>query len=70
MKIIYLKNFRKGYATNSSSTHSVIYKNKDEMFEDLNIFELNFYDRFDKTIAASNEAKIKYIDAHIIYKDK
>ena len=58
MKVIYLKNFRKGYATNSSSTHSLIYRNKDEMFEDLNVFELNFYDRFDETIAASREAKI------------
>lgn len=63
--IVYLKNFRKGLATNSSSTHSVIYKNKEEMFEDLNIFELNYYDRSDNTIAASREAKIKYVLANI-----
>lgn len=63
--IVYLKNFRRGLATNSSSTHSVIYKNKEEMFEDLNIFELNYYDRCDNTIAASREAKIKYVLANI-----
>ena len=70
MRIIYLKNFRKGYATNSSSTHSIIYRNKDEMFEDLNIFELDFYDRFDNTIAASREGKIKYIAANIFFNKK
>lgn len=70
MKTIYLKNFRKGFATNSSSTHSLIYRNKDEMFNDLNIFELNFYDRFDNTIAASREAKIKYIATDIFYNKK
>lgn len=67
MKIIYLKNFRKGYATNSSSTHSLIYKNKEDMFKDLNIFELNYYDRCDSTIAVTKEAKIKYIAANIFY---
>ena len=61
MKVLYVKNFRKGLATNSSSTHSVIYRNKGEVFEDLNVFELDFYDRFDRTIAATREAKIKYI---------
>ena len=65
MKLIYLKNFRQGFATNSSSTHSIIYKNKDDMFKDLNVFELNYYDRYDKTIAASKEAKIRYIAANI-----
>ena len=70
MKTVYLKNFRKGFATNSSSTHSLIYRNKDEMFDDLNIFELNYYDRFDNTIAASREAKIKYIAADIFYNKK
>lgn len=35
MIAVYLKNFRKGFATNSSSTHSIIYRNKDEMFKDL-----------------------------------
>lgn len=65
MKLIYLKNFRKGFATNSSSTHSVIYKNKEDMFKDLNIFELDYYDRFDSTIAATREAKIKYVAANI-----
>ena len=64
MKVIYLKNFRKGFATNSSSTHSLIYRNKDEMFEDMNIFELDYYDRCDSTIAASKKAKIKYIAAY------
>ena len=65
MKLIYLKNFRCGFATNSSSTHSIIYKNKDDMFNDLNVFELNYYDRYDNTIAASKEAKIKYIATNI-----
>ena len=67
---VYLKNYRKGFATNSSSTHSVIYKNKDDMFNDLNIFEYDYYDRCDNTIAASKEAKIKYIAANIMYNDK
>lgn len=57
MRTVYLKNFRKGFATNSSSTHSVIYRNKEDLFKDLDIFELNYYDRFDNTIAASKEAK-------------
>ena len=35
---IYLKNFRRGLATNSSSTHSVIYRNDGEVFNDMNIF--------------------------------
>lgn len=67
---IYLKNFRRGLATNSSSTHSVIYRNDGEVFEDLNIFNLNYYDRYDKTIAASREAKIKYVLATVFYNDK
>ena len=67
MKLIYLKNFRRGFATNSSSTHSIIYKNKEDLFEDLNVFELDYYERYDKTIAASKEAKIKYIAAGIKY---
>ena len=70
MKAVYLKNFRKGFATNSSSTHSLIYKNKGDMFEDLNIFELNYYDRFDNTIAATKDAKIKYIAADVFYNKK
>lgn len=67
MEICRLTNFRNGLATNSSSTHSIIYKNKDEMFKDLNIFELDFYGRFDRTIAATKEAKIKYVLAAIYY---
>lgn len=67
MKAVYIKNFRKGFATNSSSTHSVIYCKKEEMFEDLNIFELDYYDRFDSTIAATKSAKIKYIAGDIMY---
>ena len=70
MRAVYLKNFRKGFATNSSSTHSIIYRNKDDMFKDLNIFELNYYDRFDNTIAASREAKIKYVAANIFWNEK
>jgi hypothetical protein len=70
MRAVYLKNFRKGFATNSSSTHSLIYRNKGEVFDDLNIFRLNYYDRFDETIAASKEAKIKYIAADIFYNEK
>lgn len=65
MKPVYLKNFRKGLATNSSSTHSVIYRNNNDLFEDLNIFELNYYGRCDRTIAATKSAKIKYILADI-----
>ena len=67
MKAVYLKNFRKGLATNSSSTHSLIYKNDGELFEDLNVFELDYYDRCTRTIAASRDAKIKYILACIMY---
>lgn len=70
MKAVYLRNFRRGFATNSSSTHSVIYKNKDEMFNDLNIFEMDYYGRHDETIAASKEAKIKYVAANICWYGK
>lgn len=66
---IYLKNFRRGLATNSSSTHSLIYRNEGELFKDLDIFELDYYDRFDSTIAASREAKIKYVLAAIMYNE-
>lgn len=69
MKIAYLKNFRQGLATNSSSTHSLIYKNDDELLKDLNIFDLDYYDRYDNTIAASREAKIKYVLACIMYNE-
>lgn len=69
MKIIYVKNFRKGLATNSSSTHSLIYRNDGELFRDLNIFECNYYDRCTKTVAATREAKIKYVLADIMYND-
>lgn len=61
MRILNLKNFRKGLATNSSSTHSIIYKKKGHVLEDLNVFELNYYGRFDNTIAATKEAKLKYV---------
>ena len=67
-KVIYLKNFRKGLATNSSSTHSLIYRNKDEMFEDLNIFGVDFFGRHTENIAATKEAKIKYV-FHAIWWD-
>lgn len=65
-KTLFLKNIRKGVATNSSSTHSVIYKNdKDKMFKDIGILDNNYYGRFDTVVATSREAKIKYILAHI-----
>ena len=70
MLIVYLKNYRNGFATNSSSTHSIMYKNKDDMLEDMNVMEENFYDRFTRTIAASKEAKIKYIASTIFYNEK
>lgn len=69
MRIIYVKNFRRGLATNSSSTHSLIYRNDGELFKDLNIFECNYYDRCTNTIAATREAKIKYVLADIMYND-
>jgi hypothetical protein len=69
MKVFKLLNFRNGLATNSSSTHSVIYRNENDMFEDLDVFELDYYDRCDSTIAASRDAKIKYILANIMYND-
>ena len=69
MKAVYLKNFRKGLATNSSSTHSLIYRNDGELFNDLDIFECDYYDRFTSTIAASKEAKIKYVLATIMYNE-
>lgn len=68
--IIYIRNFRNRWATNSSSTHSVIYKNKDELMKDLNVLELNFFDRFDETIAASKEAKIKYIAFNLFWDEE
>ena len=61
MKVFRIENFRKGLATNSSSTHSIIYKNKEDLFEDLNIFEEDYYGRCTETIAVSKKAKIKYI---------
>lgn len=67
MSIVYLKNFRKGFATNSSSTHSLIYRNKEDMLNDLNVFELNYYGRFTNTIAATKKAKIKYVAANVMY---
>jgi hypothetical protein len=39
MKIFRIKNRRNSLATNSSSTHSVVYKNKEQVFEDLGIFD-------------------------------
>lgn len=65
MKVLHLKNFRKGFATNSSSTHSVIYQKKEDLLQDLNVMDNNYYERCDLTIAASKEAKIKYIAANI-----
>lgn len=65
MKIFRIRNRRSSLATNSSSTHSVVYKNKEQVFEDLGIFDNNYYDRCTKTIAASREAKIRYIFANI-----
>jgi len=64
---IYLKNFRRGLATNSSSTHSVIYKKEGEVFKDLDVFENDYFGRCDRTIAATREAKIKYILHYIFY---
>ena len=61
MKVLRLRNIRRGLATNSSSTHYVIYKKDNEVFEDMGIFDKDFYERYDPTIAASKEAKIKYI---------
>jgi MoaA/NifB/PqqE/SkfB family radical SAM enzyme len=37
------------------------------MFEDLDVLDVNYYDRFTRTIAASKQAKIKYILAAIMY---
>ena len=63
-----MKSIRKNtFETNSSSTHSVIYRNEGEMFDDLDIFELDYYGRCDSTIAATREAKIKYVLANIMY---
>lgn len=70
MKIAKIVNRRSGLATNSSSTHSVIYKNKDEVFEDLNIFDERYYDRCTPTIAASREAKIRYILGNCFYENE
>lgn len=67
MKIFRIRNRRNSLATNSSSTHSVVYKNKDQVFEDLGIFDNRYYDRCTETIAASREAKIRYIFGNIFY---
>lgn len=68
-KAIYVKNFRRGLATNSSSTHSIIYKNPGDLFEDLGVFENDYFDRFTRNIAATREAKIKYI-FHCIWRNE
>lgn len=65
MKVLQINNFRKGFATNSSSTHSVIYTNPEDLYEDINIFSQDFYGRFDNTLAVTKSAKIKYIAACI-----
>ena len=65
MRIFRIKNRRNALATNSSSTHSVVYKNKEQVFEDLGIFDNKYYDRCTETIAASREAKIRYIFSNI-----
>lgn len=70
MKIYRIRNRRNSLATNSSSTHSVVYKNKDQVFADLGIFDNNYYGRFTETIAASRNAKIRYIFANIFSNDK
>ena len=70
MKIYRIKNRRNSLATNSSSTHSVVYKSKDKVFEDLGIFDNRYYDRCTETIAASREAKIRYIFANIFHWDE
>ena len=70
MKIFRIKNRRNALATNSSSTHSVVYKNKDQVFEDLGIFDNRYYDRHTETIAASREAKIRYIFSNIFHWDE
>lgn len=69
MKVLRLRNIRRGLATNSSSTHYVIYKKDDEVFEDMGIFDKDFYERYDPTIAASKEAKIKYIATQIHFEN-
>ena len=69
MKIFRIKNRRNALATNSSSTHSVVYKSKDKVFEDLGIFDNRYYDRYTETIAASREAKIRYIFSNIFHWD-
>ena len=66
LNILNIRNLRKGLATNSSSTHSILYKNKNEIIKDLNVMEENFYDRYTNTIAATKEAKIKYVLAAIM----
>ena len=68
-KIGRIVNRRSGLATNSSSTHSIIYRNKDEVFADLNIFDERYYGRCLPTIAASREAKIRYILSNCYYVD-
>ena len=70
MKIYRIRNRRNSLATNSSSTHSVVYKSKDKVFEDLGIFDNRYYDRCTETIAASREAKIRYIFANIFHWDE
>lgn len=67
MRIFRIKNRRNSLATNSSSTHSVVYKKEGQVFEDLGIFDNRYYDRCTETIAASREAKIRYIFANIFY---
>ncbi len=69
-QVIQIKNFRRGLATNSSSTHSVVYQDRNNLLQDLNVFEFNYYDRCTETIAATKKAKLKYILAAIWYNEE
>lgn len=64
-----LKRIKKGFATNSSSTHFVVFKNgSDKVSGDIDM-DINYFGRFDSVVAASKEAKIKYIVNHVYWND-
>ena len=70
MQIIKIQNFRRGLATNSSSTHSIVYQKREDLLKDLNVFEFDYYGRCTDTVAATKEAKLKYILAGVWYNDE
>ena len=68
MKIFRIKNrTKKGFIKHQFKIqHTQLYiRTRNRYSEDLGIFDNNYYDRCTETIAASREAKIRYIFSNI-----